>query len=420
MIFKNNESNISLSLEDKLLNSTCFILALCSFTAMLLNIAIPMSLSMIIITMVFSLITFTLYILAKKKRKYKTVKWLLIIIGFVFINMVWFFNNGSWGSSIELSLILLSFFILFFENRKMILLICILFINLSFLFIFEIYFPEFIGAHQSNKIRVIDLYLGHIFTAAILGLYFYLSKKNYAIQYKNARKSDELKTAFLENISHELRTPLNAIVGLTGLIVNRQLPPEKKRYYGEIIIDNNKYLLSLVNNIIDAAKIETKQLYIKKTEINLNKLFETFLEYLYRELEFRGKINLSANLNIPGISSTIYTDHSRLKQIMKNLISNAIKFTDSGSIEIGYKEQTDSIAFYVSDTGKGIKEEKKELIFQRFYKVNEDNELGIRGTGLGLFICKQIVELLGGSIYFKSEYKRGSVFTFILPKNKKP
>jgi PAS domain S-box-containing protein len=236
---------------------------------------------------------------------------------------------------------------------------------------------------------------------------------------QKAEESDKLKSVFLANMSHEIRTPLNGIIGFSTMLNNKSLPENKKEKYSQYIVSSSKQLLSLINDIIDISKIEAEQLNIIKTKVDLNKLFNELHEISEIERNRLERTAVELQMNIPKHQSIIVaTDEMRLRQVMLNLLSNALKFTIKGQIEFGYKPGNDNvICFYVKDTGIGIPRNIQKAVFERFRQGNIDNNVKISGTGLGLAISKGIVELLGGKIGVISEENEGSEFYFDLPVN---
>lgn len=234
-----------------------------------------------------------------------------------------------------------------------------------------------------------------------------------------AEQSDKLKSAFLANMSHEIRTPMNAIIGFAELLNNHDLTNEQRDLYIQYINNSGNNLLNLIDDIIDTAKIEAGQIKIRKAKTNINKVLDelhaSFSDILKRKNIQTVALNLSKHLDDKWM--LINTDSNRLRQIISNLISNAIKFTDQGYIHFGYKykEQEDELEFFVSDTGIGIPEDKFQIIFERFGQIDKDIARNTKGTGLGLNITQKLVELLGGKIWVVSELGRGSTFYFTIP-----
>lgn len=227
---------------------------------------------------------------------------------------------------------------------------------------------------------------------------------------KKAEESDRLKMAFLANMSHEIRTPLNAIVGFSELLAAANTEEEKQKYL-EILHTNSELLLQLVNDILDLSKIEAGTLEFVYSDVDINLLLND-LEQL-----FRMKIGSNSPVRIitePGLPSCmVHTDRNRIAQVVSNFVSNAIKFTTEGSIRIGYQSSENGLRFYVSDTGSGISADKLEGVFDRFVRLQSDKN----GNGLGLSICKTIVNKLGGEIGAESEVGKGSTFWFTLPEH---
>ncbi|MCS3265557.1 ATP-binding protein [Bacteroides fragilis] len=227
---------------------------------------------------------------------------------------------------------------------------------------------------------------------------------------EKAENADRSKSAFLANMSHEIRTPLNAIVGFSELLAAANTEEEKQKYL-EILHTNSELLLQLVNDILDLSKIEAGTLEFVYSDVDINLLLND-LEQL-----FRMKIGSNSPVQIitePGLSSCmVHTDRNRIAQVVSNFVSNAIKFTTEGSIRIGYQSSENGLRFYVSDTGSGISADKLEGVFDRFVRLQSDKN----GNGLGLSICKTIVNKLGGEIGAESEVGKGSTFWFTLPEH---
>lgn len=223
---------------------------------------------------------------------------------------------------------------------------------------------------------------------------------------RKAEESDRLKSSFLANVSHEIRTPLNAIVGFTGVIASTEDPVEREEYF-KIVRSNNDLLLSLINDILDLSKIESGRTVFHNSLVNLN---EICIE-LQHTHQYRITNNTKILFEPKETPIFLVTDYNRLQQVLSNLLTNAIKHTEKGSITIDYKEQDTIILFSITDTGHGIPQDKVETIFDRFVKVDEFSE----GFGLGLSICQSIVEKQNGTIGVESKVGKGSRFWFTLP-----
>jgi len=235
---------------------------------------------------------------------------------------------------------------------------------------------------------------------------------------QKAEESDKLKSAFLANMSHEIRTPMNAIIGFAELLGDKDLNDELREELLTHINQNSAFLLQLIDDIIDLAKIEANELTIKAKRVDIDQvmdeLFSSTSDLLTPEKEELIIFTLEHPTNSKSIST--YTDPVRLKQILQNLVDNAFKYTESGKITLRYyMQKEDTIRFEVEDTGVGIPSEKHESIFERFNKLEVDTTKIFRGTGLGLAICKNLVERLGGHIGVNSVPGKGSSFYFTLP-----
>lgn len=222
-----------------------------------------------------------------------------------------------------------------------------------------------------------------------------------------AEESNRLKSAFLANMSHEIRTPLNAIVGFSGILASTEEEEEKQEYVS-IIENNNTLLLQLISDILDLSKIEAGTLELNYSNIELNEL----MRELERGFLLRVKTDaVKLEFVEPAGPCMAYTEKNRLSQLMINLVTNAIKFTEKGSIRFGYEMRENELYFYVTDTGCGIPKDKQQNIFGRFVKLNSFAQ----GTGLGLSICKTLMDHMGGRIGVESEEGKGSTFWFTLP-----
>ena len=233
--------------------------------------------------------------------------------------------------------------------------------------------------------------------------------KEYEEKASKAEKASQMKSLFLANMSHEIRTPLNAIEGFSRVMVETDSQEERLNYM-EIIESNNSRLLSLVNEILDLSRVESGEIVIKKNPTDLNNLMKSIRQLF----KFRCPDEVSLVWNRNDLPVMMTTDENRLTQVFSNLISNALKHTQKGSISYGYRLINDNqeIQFYVSDTGSGIDPNFIEHIFDTYASQDAEHQ---RGFGLGLALCRIIVEKMGGTIGVKSELGKGSTFTFCLP-----
>jgi len=236
---------------------------------------------------------------------------------------------------------------------------------------------------------------------------------------EKAEESDRLKTAFLANMSHEIRTPMNAIIGFSDLLSEEDLSQEDKNDFISKIKNSGRSLMTLINDIIDIAKIEAGQLKIAESVCDINQILSELCGTFEELKNVSGKKGISLNLVLPDDKSPVIatTDPMRLQQILTNLLSNALKFTEFGSIEFGYTIQNNTLSFFVKDSGIGILRSKQKFLFQRFSQLDPSTTRKYGGTGLGLAISKNLVELLGGTIGMESNPGKGSIFYFTIPYN---
>lgn len=231
---------------------------------------------------------------------------------------------------------------------------------------------------------------------------------------EKAEESDRLKSAFLGNMSHEIRTPLNGIMGFCELMVDESYNNENKQIFAKHIINNGTELLKLINDIMDISKIQEKQFVITKSSFLLNSILENFYNELQKS-ELRLMRNQVETLLIKGNENDIelFTDPEILTNVLQNLINNSFFFTKAGFVHFGYRKLASGIEFFVEDSGSGIEDGNKEMIFRPFFKGNNP-VIGNKGFGLGLAISKGLVNLLGGELKFDSTPNVGSRFYFIL------
>ena len=234
---------------------------------------------------------------------------------------------------------------------------------------------------------------------------------------QKAEESDKLKSAFLANMSHEIRTPMNSIIGFSELLAKTSGLTGTKAKYLELIVSSGKSLLNLINDIIDISKIEAGQLKVKPRKSPLNPMMnEIYIsQYQINNIKEKG-IGFTVKNAVESDEFQIETDPFRFKQVINNLITNAMKFTEKGFIEFGYRFNTpEELLFYVKDTGQGMPQDKLKVIFERFGQIEQKDDKNQQGTGLGLAISKKLVELLGGKMWVESTEGEGSTFFFTLP-----
>ncbi len=233
-----------------------------------------------------------------------------------------------------------------------------------------------------------------------------------------ARESDRLKSAFLANMSHEIRTPMNGILGFLSLLNNPKLSDKKRQEFNQVIKKSSERLLNTINDLIDISKIEAGQVHMSHDEVHVNSLLNEILAFFKPEAE-KKDIDICLEPGLPADRSCIFSDYDKLYAIISNLMKNALKFTNEGSITLSYIPRMINSDFFlefsVADTGIGIPPDRQKAIFNRFEQADIEDTQVFEGSGLGLSIAKAYIELLGGNISVKSEVNEGSSFTFTIP-----
>ncbi len=233
---------------------------------------------------------------------------------------------------------------------------------------------------------------------------------------EKAEQSDRLKSAFLANMSHEIRTPMNGIIGFAELLKERNLNNELQKQYVDIIIKSGDRMLNIINDIVDISKIESGLMKVYNSELQINQVMDDLFGFFSGEANNKNlKLSLEKGLN--DSRDLINTDSDKFFAILSNLLKNAIKYTDEGQIEFGYKliPENKELEFYVKDTGIGIPQDKQEVIFERFIQADIEDKMARQGAGLGLAITNAYVDLLGGRISLESNVGKGSTFYFAIP-----
>jgi signal transduction histidine kinase len=234
---------------------------------------------------------------------------------------------------------------------------------------------------------------------------------------KKAESADRLKSAFLATMSHELRTPLNSIIGFTGILLQKLVGPlsEEQEKQLKMVQGSARHLLELINDVLDISKIEADQIMLVTEEFDLCASIMSSVEKVKHPADKKG-LKLITDLQPEKL--TISSDRRRVEQILINLLNNAVKFTEEGSVTIKSRVIDGRVKVSITDTGIGIREEDLQTLFKPFRQVDTGITRQYEGTGLGLSICKRLVDLLGGSISVTSEPGKGSTFAFDLPLSK--
>lgn len=238
---------------------------------------------------------------------------------------------------------------------------------------------------------------------------------------EKAEESDRLKSSFLCNMSHEIRTPLNAIMGFCNLLADPVVETTEKAQFINIINQNIDALLELINDIFDIAQVESGSMEMEEEACNINDLLSAIQTYFNFEKGTVGKDNLQVKLNRANKDSgfSILADKYKLRRTISNLVENALKYTEEGSIEIGYAyADSGMIEFFVKDEGIGFEQDKADVIFKSFRQVDDSSTRKYGGLGLGLTVAQKFTELMGGELWAESKPGKGSIFHFTIPYKK--
>jgi signal transduction histidine kinase len=399
--------------DDKLLLFTTLSVTAILVVSSVFNVAVKLKPAIIISSVAGSLIFFTLYLVGRFVGQGFIYRLSLGVISLIYIDIIWFLNYGSNGPIMPLFVVLYAFFILVFDKKYFIAISITLFVNLLILFLVEMQFVEEIGSYSDVQTRLMDNYIGMVFSFFIIYSFMSVIKRNYIREYERAKMSDLLKSAFVANMSHEIRTPLNAIIGFSSLMSDSEISDEDKKVFEEQVLSNSDYLLNLIEDIIDVSKIESNQLVMNIREVDVVPVIRQIVQSF--QLSIRADKNVKVEASEKMTQLILKVDKVRFEQILRNLLSNAVKFTQEGIIEVGYEKGSEVCTFWVKDTGIGIHFEHQAAIFDRFMKIENGRQHLYRGTGIGLFLSKELVELFGGKIWVESEVGKGSVFYFTIP-----
>ena len=359
-----------------------------------------------------------IFFLAKRGRNIVLTRWLFVIVTLFVINFSWYYDYRSGGPTLYLLVLLYGYLIFMLGNKQLILVSVLIIVNVSVLFYLEDGNYITPSDYPNALMHITDTYSALMLYLISAFVLMKTVKKNYLNEYHKALESDRLKTSFLANMSHEIRTPLNAIIGFSNLLLAGDVTTEERKTYKSFINENNKFLLELVNDILDISLIESHNIQLDNEPCNLNQLI-TDMETAYSILLKKQDKDLVTLLkNIPQNDVTVTLDCHYLGRALKHLLDNAVKFTSKGHVEFGFNVEEKFIMFFVKDTGTGIKEEDKEHLFGRFNKLEYSREKVFSGTGIGLYFVKLIVEMFGGSVSVESTFEVGSTFSFTIPAKK--
>ncbi len=404
------------SMEHRFLNGFMFFGSLLGFSSLFFNIVLNLGTSLIFLTATAGSLLLVFYYRSRFHKDYYLTLYLSSIFLLLVLSALWIENAGSDGPIGYVYFALLVFIMLFFKKPYNFIMIFILGLTIISLYIVEAYFPELVTPYPVGANRTMDHLSVFIPVIIIISFFIYNTRQYYNSEKRKAETSDKLKSSFLANMSHEIRTPMNSIIGFSQLLSENPDSATQKKYV-DLILESGDSLLTLINEILDISQIEAGQGKLFPKNFQLEQLLADLHVTFEAERIKNKKYDIELILSEPeGIGrKAMYADPYRLKQVLSNLLNNAMKFTDSGEITFGYSLLPgQKLRFFVEDTGIGIASENLEAIFHRFFKLEDDINRLYRGTGLGLAICKQIVEMMGGDLSVQSKLTKGSRFFFDL------
>jgi len=388
-----------------------------SLITIVFNIFLGFSFYLSLAPIIGIIIFIAVYYLSQERKFVELSKWLFIITVIAISNLVWYYNFGSKSLWPFIFILLYSYLIFMMSGRQLLLITIILILDVSALFLYEFNFPKALGDYPTEASRIVDNYTATLLFGISVFILMTLVKRIFLSEYKKAKEADLLKSSFLSNLSHEIRTPLNSIIGFSTILSDpdSEYSKEEKKQFGAIITESNNSLLRLIDDILDASLLESGQMKLEGKEFCVNELVDDIKKVYSKVVVEDNKKPINFTAELPPSHTHIVSDKTRINQVITNLLDNAFKFTNSGSIKIGFNYGDELLHFYVSDTGIGIEDEYAQSIFTRFFKIENNNKVLYRGSGIGLYLTKKNVELLGGNIWFESDFGKGTTFHVTIP-----
>jgi signal transduction histidine kinase len=360
-----------------------------------------------------SVIMMALYFILRYTSYLFWPKLILTTIGIAFLDITWYVKYLSNGPVLFFVFAFGALVLWVWHGRALVVLLSIYFLNIVFLFFIDYTAASSLFDYPSPDKRMWDIYLSFFLYSALLIFLLYIIKRDFITQKEKAIRSDQLKTAFLSNMSHEIRTPMNAIVGFSSLIEDEK-DQNTRAQYVDIIQNSSDNLLKLINDIIELSKIETSDFQLNYEAFTIDQLFTAVKQIILNEQKKHKRSNIELIFNDSTTNKTIISDPRRIQQLLINLIVNALKFTEKGSVIIDAKLNNNLLQFTVKDTGIGIKPEDLPKIFDRFVKFDHHGS-NKEGSGIGLTLVQHIVEVLKGEITVESKENSGSTFIVSFP-----
>lgn len=430
----------AITLENKIFNLVTFLVFIAMSISFMSNLYLGMNSTLNWLVFALLAISFVFFYLSRYRDLYKKVSGWYILFCHLFYVPVWFTNGGIEGPTIIAYSLILTIAMLILPKKYHSPFIGVTIAIIMLLIYLEQLHPEWVVAYASEQMRQVDMVVTTFLYFGIIGITISLYKRTYDMDREDlikksidleesreylsetkmqAEEATKAKSRFLANMSHEIRTPLNGIIGTIDLMQHTPLSSEQEELM-QSLKSSSTLLLEIVNDVLDISKIEADKLELFEGPCNLDAIIKNVISISSPRITALKK-DLQINYTVdPKTELEIIADESRIKQILINLVSNAIKFTDAGSIKIEVgalpiDESIQELNFAVIDTGIGISEEHMRTLFIPFTQIDNSATRKHSGTGLGLSICRKIIEEMGGRIWIESELGKGSAFRFIIP-----
>ncbi len=429
-----------ISLENKIFNLVSFLVFIAMTISLASNILLERDSLLLSMLLCIAMISFYVFYISRYQEKFVPIGLVYIVFSLLFFVPIWFSNGGIEGPTKTAYLMSVVAAMMILPKRYHLLFILVTISIILTLYWLELQHPEWLVKYPNEKTKHTDILISTILYLLIISISVSLYKRTYDMDRDNlikksidleesreylsetkqqAEEATKAKSRFLANMSHEIRTPLNGIIGTIDLLQHTTLNAEQE----ELMLSlksSSTHLLEIVNDVLDISKIEADKLELFEGPCNLENIIQQVTAISSpRLISLKKNIILTAAIQ-PGVESEIIADESRIKQVLINLVGNAIKFTESGEIKLEVNanmidESLQELHFTVSDTGIGISEENIQSLFIPFTQIDSSATRKHSGTGLGLSICRKIIEEMGGRIWVESELGKGSTFRFIIP-----
>lgn len=433
-------NDVSITLERKLFQLICLTVSFFCIIHFVFNAQHDFPFLLNILVSLTGILGFIFFYISRFLKFYTWLPTVFIIIIQLLLSIIWFHSAGADGPVVIFFIFLVVLGTFIIHGLFRLLLPIVVTLEIIILYLLEKYYSSSIYLYVDVKEREEDILFATITSILILGSLVLFIKKSFdkqkQILTKNknelelfneklieardvAEKATFAKSYFLANMSHEIRTPLNGIIGTTELL-KLQINSKENQELVSTLQSCSLLLLNIINDVLDVSKIEAGQLELNQAAFQIKHCVHSVIQINEAQMKTLGKqLDLSYTIH-NSVLNDVIGDKNRLKQVLLNLISNAIKFTESGSVHVTVEKETNDdnkqiLTFHVADTGIGIATENIPLLFKPFSQINEGNTRVFSGTGLGLSICKKLVELMGGKIWVHSIEGRGSTFSFQVP-----